>query len=331
MFRDFFCDTILRFDDGDNGMRYKRLLFACSNPQWVAFLDVVCDADLGEAEQAVVLHNGGQSWEHMFTILPEFFTFTHLTEGEFFPDTEISVLTNVVYACGYRLGSDADWRPWVAIVAMLGPMNGPGAGEARHNSDHRPTRNFLTEHPWLLDVYGESRSRPSSSSGRQAAGDVEGEAWVEEEDVDPEAVIEALAMARALWEDKQDATDVVHFAWSIRGGAWTAAHRGAAYDSFRSQAVTDRGKDFLRRHGLHQSATFSLASYGEGASSVMARYWVARMAFLFSLEEASVPGKLVFTDAAVGLFHEPVEFVELATEATGPLLARVGQLRTIRP
>eukprot|EP00969_Alexandrium_andersonii_P104836 4625545-Alexandrium_andersonii.AAC.1 len=86
---------------------------------------------------------------------------------------------------------------------------------------------------------------------------------------------------------------------------WTAAHVGKPFDSFRSQACDEVGREFLRKHHFPQSATFSLAAYGEGACAIVARFWVARMSFLLDLvEESGELGEKVSPEALAS-WEEP--------------------------
>ena len=329
-FRDLFSNTIFEFRYEDGGVRHMRFLFACQKPVWLAFVLLVCETDLGEAEQAHLLHSGGETWEHSFTMVADVFAFTHQSEAELEETMSISVLGDVVFFDRYRLGSDADWRSLEVVVAQLGPMLGEkNCGPQRHNA-HTPLQNFVTEHPWLLDVFGQAPARSSSRGvAVPARGHVASEGDAAEEDVDPEAVIAALAEAREQWEVEQP-KGLEHFTWTIRGGLWTAAHTGLPYDSFRSQASTATGKDFLRKKGLHQSATFSLSLYGEPAAATLAKYWVARMAFLLSLDQAS-DGCCVYNAIDLAGFQEPDDLVQLASDAQGSVLARITQLRGLKP
>ena len=152
-----------------------------------------------------------------------------------------------------------------------------------------------------------------------------------EEDVDPEEVIEALAAARLEWADSLPAKEEAHFNWIIRGGSWTARHVGVAFDSFRAQACTAVGREFLARRKLQQSATFSLASYGEAACGILARFWVSRMKFFFEQEREGTLGAGSSDEGGVARFEEPPEFEELASGARGALLTRIAQLRGLRP
>ena len=62
----------------------------------------------------------------------------------------------------------------------------------------------------------------------------------------------------------------------------------------------------------------------------MAKYWVARMAFLLSLDQAS-DGCCVYNAIDLAGFQEPDDLVQLASDAQGSVLARITQLHGLKP
>ena len=77
-----------------------------------------------------------------------------------------------------------------------------------------------------------------------------------------EDVFDEVMERRAQWA-AEHGDRIAHFASTLRGGAWTAAHTGAAVDSLRCYAATPVSKEWCRTHGLAQSCTLSLRMYGD--------------------------------------------------------------------
>ena len=100
-------------------------------------------------------------------------------------------------------------------------------------------------------------------------------------DSGPDVSDEAL---QALWDRRLEleadrAAEPEAFGYNLRGGAWTHAHHGVAYDSFRASPLGAAVAAFCGRHGLPKSATFSIRKYGEEACTQLCKLWVHRLSF----------------------------------------------------
>ena len=92
----------------------------------------------------------------------------------------------------------------------------------------------------------------------------ESEGVVSEDSESDEDVLKELADRR----EELDAHGVVRddpFIFVLRGGMWTHAHHGVAYDSYRAHARPGRPTTFCVVHGLPKSATFSNLEVHRGA------------------------------------------------------------------
>jgi len=122
------------------------------------------------------------------------------------------------------------------------------------------------------------------------------------------------------------------FFWNLRGGQWTAHHLGVAYDSYRSQARAGRPANFCVLHGLAQSATFSIARYGEGDCLFLVKLWMNRMRFLFELYEASgCEGKADFRHVDLSAYALTEELQAWLTACAGQSRIRAMQIRDLKP
>jgi hypothetical protein len=309
-----------------------KFLFAVLAPHvFCAFLELQSEEG-NDVLGALALHNADNTpWEHAFWLDPQAYVFSN-DEGEFSSDgPHISVLDEVVHSSGTRVVSDSDWEAWHIFKGYL-PYRRPRRAHAgAAAAAPRPPRSVIAANPWLQDLLGEGGgghavvASPTPFVSALDDGDEHRERDFEDQDV-----WAALAEARARLIVDEVAPE--HFAWNLRGGAWTREHVGEDFDSFRSYASSAEGRAFLSRHGLPQSATFSIRRYGEHACAVFCRQWVARMGFLMQLEAGAVKGQGdVFSDDAMSAFAEPADFSELAATAGGHVLQRILALRAVRP
>ena len=330
--REHLRHCIIRIHDAE-GTRFFKFLFAVLWPTtFISFLELAEEAD-DDVLAAVGLHGGGGVfWENAFWFSPACLCFTN-GEGEaWHDDTEVHVLEDVIFFGGTRLCSDAEWVRWEVFAARFPIRRQRHGHEARAAVAARPAGAVVAEHPWLQDILGHAWEgvvvrhghRPAAIDGDDSGGELG------DDDFERDDVWAVLADARAALVDTEDVVE--HFAWNLRGGAWTRDHVGLDYDSFRSFATTGEGKAFLGDHGFAQSATFSVRRYGEHACAVFCRYWVARMSgfMALSLERAAGRGD-AFSEATFARLVEPADFVALAETAHGHVLARVRALRALRP
>lgn len=157
--------------------------------------------------------------------------------------------------------------------------------------DPLDARPLWVDHPWLLRDWhlgqGESAEPAGQSSGGAGpGGQSSGGAGAAGRDVDlcdmdVDEVFDELKQFRANWQEREVAPHQ-HFKVSIRGGAWTAAHRGVAADSVRGEAGTTESQRFQICE-LSKSATFSVSKYTEHFAHRLAEAWCHRIQFWFDL------------------------------------------------
>ena len=99
---------------------------------------------------------------------------------------------------------------------------------------------------------------------------------------------------QALWDRRLDleadrAAVPEAFNYVLRGGAWTHAHVGVAFDSVRARAVGVEANKFCQQWALPKSATFSIRKFGEEACLQLSKFWCHRLSFLHGIWFASGP------------------------------------------
>jgi hypothetical protein len=132
---------------------------------------------------------------------------------------------------------------------------------------------------------------------------------------------------------EEDDTEGENFYVTVRGGAWTLAHRGEVYDSFAAQARAGDARYFCRTYGLNVVVTFSVARYGDLSASLLAHEWCRRLEYFFGLWMAQDDWLYRFTDADVSSYHPKDEFVDffLGLPLDSPTMARASEVNNIRP
>ena len=127
-----------------------------------------------------------------------------------------------------------------------------------------------------------------------------------------------------------------YYKWVLRGGKWTGAKKGVAFDCYAPSALCDTEASDLVDHypSLNMSASFSIQMYGDAAALSLARAWIHRhFYFLGVWMAAHCSYPFAFTDAHVNAYVEPAELSHLAAHAApgSKLAKRIGTIRAVRP
>jgi hypothetical protein len=96
--------------------------------------------------------------------------------------------------------------------------------------------------------------------------------------------------------------------------------------------MSSDARTFVGMFMMQQTCRWSLFVYGEYACSVLATCWVSKMTYLFELwVDAGSSGTWKCTVELLGAFSEPFELTALAAGASGRLMQRSTELRTLAP
>ena len=96
-----------------------------------------------------------------------------------------------------------------------------------------------------------------------------------------DAVWESLDERRRLWAEGREYEE--YFYTSIRGGRWTATHKGLISDSICGQARGGIAREFCKCYAMNVMATYAFEKFGEHIASILAVEWCSRMAHFFTI------------------------------------------------
>ena len=242
--------------------------------------------------------------------------------------SDVMVIKDGLFWLGGRYVSDAVARSFVAEVAQLGPTsrNDPDVAAARPRA--RPMHHdseLARRHPWLVNYM----SADAPPAAEKAEGDGAVYEYGEEE---WEAVQRELEERRAEWAEAH-AAEGEHFAVILRGGKWTARHRGRAFDVIAGEARTALAATWCGLYQLQKSVRFSIALYGEEAATHLATEWVRRMGLYFARWWESGEVNYEYTDADYTAVPDSLEFTDLVlgSGVESPLWDRAMQVLAMRP
>ena len=233
--RDFFTNAIVCFSAGPHA-EFAKVIFCKQSPLIACFCRV-----------EVVVGAGGPA-SSSAAPKPRHFEldlgapFLYSDEQDLSTGFVVEVLNDCKFTVGLKLRSEMDWRPLADVLAEL-----PAKAVAKDIPDSGKASKEAEPSSWTDDValwaslpfggvWGEcdsAKSRGQDHGGKHKAG---GKVF---DDISAEAAIDALYKHRfELAEEAPDSSS--NFVWVLRGGAWTAATKGVAYDVLRAEAV--RGK-----------------------------------------------------------------------------------------
>ena len=275
----------------------------------------------------------------------DFMSVSNQQDMVFGSEWKLSVLPGLTFQSGSLVVSEGDlvpWAEWASQYAAEGGDSGEEDGpEKGQGARELPV---ASRYPWLVAVLGEEREEAArgpvrkgrhwfddepDAPTRQGASDLDGDQ--EELDTDVAEVFELLHAKRAEWE--LDCPRLGgDFKCSLLGGAWLHAHTGRTYDAFKGEVRTTAARKWCLTQGLHCSARFDVALYGERGASILSQAWVHRMQHLYdcSVLAAQDPG-VSFSALMEEVYHEPEDFSDLAKGLHGRALERALAIRSLLP
>ena len=308
--RDFFTPTCVRIGQPD-ACEYWKFVYATKSPLMACFckLNAVIDEATGAWGPPDYFATSLSHWEHRFQLDTASWMYTDAWPYE--ADVLVAFLTDCVHLREGVVASDADWLGLDAVRAIL-PDADAGDGETANADAVAKDKPAWVDHGWLLDFFptGDCGGAVSQGDRQEGGASCGSQSWRSSADerleaIDAEEVMDLLYERRLALEAGAPAP-AKDFVWSLRGGAWTAEHRGVAYDVFRAEGIPGEPREFLALYGLAQSGSFSIAAYGEAEASELARYWCHRHQFLFDVwgENGADPG-FRFQEAHLAAYEEP--------------------------
>jgi hypothetical protein len=187
--------------------------------------------------------------------------------------------------------------------------------------------------PWLAELdlkegFAPPRFSPPPTSAGRVIGSEEKEEVLEEALF--EEVMKKLAVARMALQEEGKDLPAEDYHTRVLGGPWLMKTKGIPFDAIQGFARSQMAKEFCQSRSFQQTFRSDYNAYGSEACGTLCRSWAHRMQWLLNQENGGhVSQKDVFSKDLLQKYSEPSEFVRLADDATGKLLARVKQIRAI--
>ena len=198
----------------------------------------------------------------------------------------MQVLQGLAFQHGGALKSHFAPMPLSEFLATLPalPAKKPRKATAASAPGAAAIREAAADHPWVAELAAQKDSpqTPPELPQAEAEGSGDESSDLPASDEFLAQVWEALAEKRQQWavnptELGEDFTTVV------RGGAWTAVHKGRPFEGMAGQAKSGAPSQWCTAHRLNRMATFSFPLYGEAVAATLSLEWCRRMQYYYGL------------------------------------------------
>ena len=321
--RDDLKNAVFRFLSPEGPFFYK-LLYAKQNPLIVCFTPIAEATPLEGNSSSSSFMCDTVMWQRTFkTQVPQFvFSPGSTIDCEW----QMDVLVDVWFGRGGTLYSDGLWLPWESLRTVPDAVSSEVSSSPKDEGTAAEV-NDLEDCPWLLELFGpesqywspeaiETFTKPSSTSTVGLAA------------TDVDSALEDL-WARRVDLQGELARQGDHFSWNVRGGTWTATHKGMAYDSYRAFARNGAPQEWCSKVRLLKAATFAVQLYGDDGGLNLAIWWVEKMSHLysFSCDNLSADEWRQVADK----HKEPDDIANLYATGGPKVKARINEIRNMIP
>ena len=331
--REFFYNCVFKFNSVASAV-YYRFCYASQRPYLAAFMNI----ELHASPPNIIIEPRDRSaseadiWEHNFAVGETSFIFSD--EANIDQEAFVYVLTDCFFHRDGVVVSDSIWLTLDEVRIMLptvagAPAEEPVAEEAHPKCDAKD----YDDMPWLLDLAGPTALGfvPGGVPAPPGFGSDDGNDPDDDLDkiMNVGDVFDELMARRAIL--LADAPVASNFYVTARGGLWTAARHGVAYDCFGAYARGGPATDWCTQFGLNKSASFSIHRYGEEGAELLAKAWVHKFEWLYAVCGDSVPGDNVYPQEVRDAYGEPLPLTLFWAVASIDFRTRVDWLRAQWP
>ena len=320
-YREALQGLILLPEVADGSVAY-RFLFASQNPRFAVFQNLVVAKS---AKPELPLMEDG--WPHLFQYVDAYVPWTfQLLPCEYskhvqLPDLEphqIYVLEDGLYVEQSQLHCYGTLQRLDDLLRAY-PHHHLHTSEPKAKKARAAATPLLAEeaeaHPWLHRYLPESSRKQaphsSSSSASHTASQQPTAALASEDKI--AAVWASLAEVRAEWAavDMWQGDD---FRMSLRGGQWTAAHRGCVTDAVAAQVASDTGRQWVSMYQEQRMATFSSLRYTQRIATLLASEWCRKRQFFLNVWLQHGGGPHHYTAAEVESYQSSPEWSDFVRD-----------------
>ena len=317
-------------------VKYVAFVYASQNPIFGCFVEV---ERLETTAPALVMASwqAGAKVEHTSQFAIRDLSLAFSDEPAFWECEYILVMTEVTAMAGGILASTSEFERLEEMVSMLDPFASRSASVASADEAAMPVpEKSWVDDPRLVNFWEHPSHeddcfvKASASKKKLAKGGdnvVEGDM----DDFDLEGLVEELYRRRLELDDRCPGDDIPQFEMIIRGGNWTAAKKGVAFDCFSTRAKPGIAARMLQHYSLQKSSSYAVAKYSEEGAKDLAQCWIDK--HLFWLDQWVVSGEDPRFDLrrASRLFRETSVFARIDATGNADARARLGLLRDIVP
>lgn len=249
------------------------------------------------------------------------------------PD-DILVFRDVCFEGPGQMATDADPVTLSAFLASLPQKRRdpqPSASKAAPEPKEEMS-DLVEQFPWLVDYLDEGLASEEAKAASASAAVLP----VVADELTADKVIsdvwEALAAKRREWE-AQGLLQGEEFVTFLKGGQWTARHKGKAFDTLVGQAKRGHVTRWCNMHQLKKVVSFSLALYGEGPATAMALEWCRRMQHFYDLWVNSPGSAYSFSPSDMDAYQPGEAFTNMKAELppSHPAWVRVQAIESMFP
>jgi hypothetical protein len=341
--RNFFKDCCFKLTT-PHGDIVLKFVFAVQNPLLICFhrlananVQAYSSSSSFSAAPRGIFGDMAVTWESEYVC--DWNTWIYSDEDTIESAWPLEILTDCQHLGGGRLGSDSRWAPLAEVVDWLGDVEQPadaGKEDEPIPPEPKPTDDPFTLCPWLLTPEYWSHVEPqdidtatASTNKRKRAGGADMTA-LDFSDLHDMA-LDQLLIARAALAAVGDAvgSDVRIV---LRGGKWTLAAKGVAYDSVRAEVYTVLGLRWCALFDVNKTASYYISTYGEAVAHRLAALWRHKVQWLLNIWVAE--GERDGCYLAFGLldsYPEPLDAEDLYSHGVVHVKARVNMLRALQP
>ena len=262
---------------------FYQFIFAMQNPRFVALMEVEEEEVVeGVVSPSELFGEGSHAWEHFFRCT---WQCRFSDDGVFEGAQDLEVLPNTVYTCTSLLCSASNWKSFASLERILPRATTTSRSSTADAGGSEDQPSLLVPEPWMeypaMWEFLKEEVKPKVTKPR-VRKKLFGSRGADEHHarMDAEEAVETLVRRRAEMGGDDEEEWRGRFRVTLRGGKWTAAVHGLAFDCYAAYVVKNSDAErFLHLYSLTQSGSWSIRAYSDDGAFTLAKAWVHRLFF----------------------------------------------------